>query len=150
MLQTHIDTPREAAGRNPASTNVFASLSPQRKSLMVMLSSCLKWRKDCTSTCICWSEMPSSFNFRRLVTFSRKTFFWRLMTAPASERWVKAAECMSASKASGATAVVPVRCASITFFSFVTATSRSTRWFWAVSPRTDDQLISARHHPRSK
>ena len=150
MLQTHIDSPREAARRGPASTNALASLSPQRKSLMVMLSSCLKWRKDCTSTCICCSEMPFTFSFRRLVTFSRKTFFWRSMTAPASERWVKAAECMSAAKASGATGVVPVRSASITFFPFVTATSTSTRWFWAVSPRPDDQLISARHHPRSK
>ena len=143
-LQTHIDSSREVERRNPASTNAFASFSPHRKSMTVILFSCLKWRKDCVSACIWFSDTPSSFNFRRLVTFSRKTFFWSSMTASASERCVKAAECMSAAKTSGATGVLPARPVCIS------PVPTSIRWFWAVSPRPDDQLTSARHHPRSK
>ena len=69
------------------------------------------------------------------------------MTASASERCVKAAECMSAAKTAGATGVLLVRSLWIATIPRVTT---SIRWFWAVSPRADDQLTSARHHPRSK
>ena len=49
--KTPSDSPRKVGRRNLASTNAFASFSPHRKSMTVMLFSCLKWGKDCASTC---------------------------------------------------------------------------------------------------